>query len=230
MKATEAPVLFETLSQSETPFSLRASEQIPPCDVEWRWQLVDAAGRATNAATVNCKTSQSKLHGAMWMIPTIDSDREFVTTDVAETIVLMAVEAPLDNAISVFTPPLMLAASELQPGETFASRSDMRVDWLDGRGERDRGIGERTATIVGGSRVRTPLGEFIVTRVQTRFDAKLRFAKVERTTILWIAAGIGPIVEEWRERVTVMGVPISSGNGIAIRISPISRAQDTTRP
>lgn len=164
------------------------------------------------------------------MIPTIDGNREFLTRDASDTICLVAVEALLDNALSVFTPPLMLAPNELQPGETFASRSEMRVDWLDGRGERDRGMGERTATIVGASRIRTPLGEFDVTRVQTKFEAKLRFAKAERTTTLWIAAGIGPIAEEWRERVTVMGVPISSDSGTAIRISPISRAKDMPRP
>ena len=106
----------------------------------------------------------------------------------------------------------------------------MRVDWMDDRGERDRGVGERTTRIGRAERIRTPLGEFQTMRVETKFEAVLRFAKAQRFTTLWIAAGIGPVAEEWRARVTVMGIQISSDVGIAIRISRISPTQEKALP
>ena len=225
-----SPILFEILSTSSAPFAVDATDQIAAMDANWTWQLVDANGRATGDPVIATLAVSTELHRGMWMIPMIDGDREFVSLANNGDISLVAVEAPNDQAISIFTPPLVLAPRQMHMGEIFASSSLMRVDWMDDGGERDRGIGERTTRILRAEKVRTPLGEFQTMRVETKFEAVLRFAKAQRSTTLWIAAGIGPVAEEWHGKVTVMGISISNDAGTAVRISPIPPAQDKTPP
>ncbi len=225
-----SPILFEILSTSSAPFAVDATDQIAAMDANWTWQLVDANGRVTGDPVIATLAVSTELHGGMWMVPMIDGDREFLRRGNDGELLLVAVEAPNDKAISIFTPPLILAPRQMHMDEIFASSSSMRVDWIDDGGERDRGVGERTTRIVRAERIRTPLGEFQTMRVETKFEAVLRFAKAQRSTTLWIAAGIGPVAEEWHGRVTVMGIQISNDLGIAIRISTISLTQEKTLP
>ncbi len=229
-KVQTAPILFEILSTSSSPFAVDAADQIAGMDANWAWKMVDANGRAKDDSVIESLAISTRSYGGMWMIPMIDGEREFVSLANNGDISLVAVEAPNDQAISIFTPPLVLAPRQMHIGEIFASSSSMRVDWMDDRGERDRGIGERTTRIVRAENVRTPLGEFQTMRVETKFEALLRFARAQRSTTLWIAAGIGPVAEEWQGKVTVMGIPISNDVGTAVRISPIPTAQDKTAP
>ena len=229
--ALPAPAkIFEVLTAPSTAFPVDSSDLIAPFDAQWTWQLVDANGRAIKDPAIQTLASSTALYGATWMVPMIDGDREFLSQGKDDEISLVAVEAPHDQAISYFTPPLILAPSQMHLEDLFASSSSMRVDWMDGRGERDRGIGERTARVVRGERIRTPLGEFETMRVETKFEATLRFAKAQRTNTLWVAAGIGVIAEEWRGRVTVMGIPISNDVGTAVRISPITTTKRVSVP
>lgn len=225
-----SPILFEILSTASVPFAVDASDQIAPMDANWAWKMVDANGRATGDPVIATLAVSTELHGGMWMVPMIDGDREFLRRGNDGELLLVAVEAPNDKAISIFTPALVLAPRQMHMDEIFLSSSSMRVDWMDDRGERDRGVGERTTRIVRAERIRTPLGEFQTMRVETKFEAVLRFAKAQRSTTLWIAAGIGPVAEEWHGRVTVMGIQISNDAGTAVRISPIPPAQDKTPP
>lgn len=229
-KVETPPILFEILSTPSISFVVDASDQIASMGANWKWQLVDANGRATGDPVIQSLAVSTELHGGMWMVPMIDGDREFLRRGNDGELLLVAVEAPNDKAISIFTPPLVLAPRQMHMDEIFASSSSMRVDWIDDGGERDRGVGERTTRIVRAERIRTPLGEFQTMRVETKFEAVLRLAKAQRSTTVWIAAGIGPIAEEWRARVTVMGIQVSNDVGTAIRISTISPTQEKTLP
>ncbi len=229
-KVATSPILFEILSTASVPFAVDASDQIAPMGANWTWQRVDANGRATGDPVIQSHAVSTELHGGMWMVPMIDGDREFLRRGNDGELLLVAVEAPNDQAISIFTPALVLAPRQMHMDEIFASSSSMRVDWMDDGGERDRGVGERTTRIVRAERIRTPLGEFQTMRVETKFEAVLRLANAQRSTTVWIAAGIGPIAEEWRARVTVMGIQISNEVGTAIRISTISPTQEKTLP
>lgn len=229
-KVETPPILFEILSTASVPFAVDASDQIAPMGANWTWQRVDANGRATGEPVIQSLAVSTELHGGMWMVPMINGDREFLRRGNDGELLLVAVEAPNDKAISIFTPALVLAPRQMHMDEIFASSSSMRVDWMDDGGERDRGVGERTTRIVRAERIRTPLGEFQTMRVETKFEAVLRLAKAQRSTTVWIAAGIGPIAEEWRARVTVMGIQISNEVGTAIRISTISPTQEKTLP
>ncbi|MEN9668785.1 MAG: hypothetical protein RLZZ386_692 [Planctomycetota bacterium] len=229
-KVETPPILFEILSTTSVPFAVDASDQIASMGANWTWQLVDANGRATGDPVIQSIAVSTELHGGMWMVPMIDGDREFLRRGSDGELLLVAVEAPNNKAISIFTPALILAPRQMHMDEIFASSSSMRVDWMDDGGERDRGVGERTTRIVRAERIRTPLGEFQTMRVETKFEAVLSLAKAQRSTTVWIAAGIGPIAEEWRARVTVMGIQISNDLGTAIRISTISPTQGKTIP
>ena len=229
-KVETSPILFEILSTASVPFAVDASDQIAPMGANWTWQRVDANGRATGDPVIATLGVSTELHGGMWMVPMIDGDREFLRRGNDGDLLLVAVEAPNDKAISIFTPALVLAPRQMHMDEIFASSSSMRVDWMDDGGERDRGVGQRTTRIVRAERIRTPLGEFQTMRVETKFEAVLRFAKAQRSTTVWIAAGIGPVAEEWHGKVTVMGIQISNDVGTAIRISKISPTQEKTLP
>ena len=229
-KVETSPILFEILSTASVPFAVDASDQIAPMGANWTWQRVDAKGRATGDPVIATLGVSTELHGGMWMVPMIDGDREFVSLANNGDLSLVAVEAPNDKAISIFTPALVLAPRQMHMDEIFASSSSMRVDWMDDGGERDRGVGQRTTRIVRAERIRTPLGEFQTMRVETKFEAVLRLAKAQRSTTVWIAAGIGPVAEEWHGKVTVMGIQISNDVGTAIRISTISPTQEKTLP
>ena len=226
----DAPVIFEILASSADPFVVELADQFVPFGRTDAWQIVNGRGQATNDSPFQCISSPTNSYDAQWMLLSIGGDREFISQGVGGELALRAVESPHDDAISIFTPPLMFAAGTMSMGEVRHATSAMRVEWVDGRGERDRGTGERTARVVGAVRIRTPLGEFDTMKVETAFEARLRFATAQRDTTLWITRGLGPIVEQWRERVFVMGVPISNEAGTAVRIATIPRERTTKVP
>ncbi len=224
------PQIFVVLGTNRCNTALRATDLFATPGSDCSWQMIDATGRAIDAPIIRLNSIQSSLYGANLAIPMVSGEIEFLATGPSGEFSLVAVEAPNDQATSVFDPPLAIAPVQISPDQSFDSSTLMRVDWMDGRGERDRGVGTRTMRIVGTEQVRTPLGEFETIRLETKFDAVLRFAKANRTTTLWVAPGIGPVAEEWHERITVFGVPISTESGIALRILPIPSTKSSLVP
>ncbi len=213
---------FEVLSTSTVLEPVAACDLTEPRDELRSWVLVDEAGLRISEQVLELHAQKTNSFGATRMIPTAAGDRQFVSEHSPGDCTLLAAEAPSDHAVSLFETGLALTSQDLDPGETFVSSSPMRVDWLDGRGERDGGVGERTMRIAGEERIRTPMGEFSTMRVETKFEAKLRMARATRNTTRWIARGVGPIAERWEERVTVLGLPISREVGFAVRVPTIA--------
>ncbi|MSR44961.1 MAG: hypothetical protein EXS15_06360 [Phycisphaerales bacterium] len=222
--------VFELLAGSTGVSMIDCADQVAPLGSEWLWQRMDSDGRALRDAPIRACAAATSQYGAQWMVPMISGDREFFVHTHANTIGLTAVEAPSDRAISTFTPPLGIAVGPLHLGDEVVTTSTMRIEWIDSRGERDHGIGERTARFVTCARVRTPLGVFDTAQVETRFLARLQFAHVQRTGTVWVVPGIGPIAETWREFVRVFGVLISDESGAAVRVSQILLAPPTPLP
>ncbi len=149
--ALPAPAkIFEVLTAPSTAFPVDSSDLIAPFDAQWTWQLVDANGRAIKDPAIQTLASSTALYGATWMVPMIDGDREFLSQGKDDEISLVAVEAPHDQAISYFTPPLILAPSQMHLEELFASSSSMRVYWMmDAGNETEESANERRVLFAG---------------------------------------------------------------------------------
>ncbi|MSR69212.1 MAG: hypothetical protein EXS17_02570 [Phycisphaerales bacterium] len=216
-----AAVIFSLLPARTGAIELAAADRMQPIDSHWEWQIVDASGCATSDAIVTTSVQPSQAHGAELCATDIGGDCEFLARTAGGDLTLCAVDSPHDRVRTFFTPPLALPVPSGATSEVVVSSAAMRVDWMDGRGERDAGRGERSVRTVGLARVKTPQGEFDTLVVESEFQAALRVAKVRRVVTTYIAPHLGCIALTWDERVTVMGVSISRDCATAVRVSRI---------
>lgn len=125
-----------------------------------------------------------------------------------------------ESAVSQFSPAIVLAPAQLNPGEQHTSQAAIRVvDRRNSARVKERGTAIRTIEYVGDQRVRTPLGEFIARRVEVNFLADLRLADAEEHTILFIDPDDGIIAEQTRRQVKVLGA-FSTDNSRTIVLMP----------
>ncbi len=219
-----APVIFCALPAPDASIELDASDCMQPIDSTWEWQRVDESGRATGEPRITTHVEATTLHGASLTANDISGDSEFLARGAGGELTLCAVNSPSDHVRTFFIPPLAVHMPRRASSEIFESACEMRVDWIDGRGERDAGRGERSVRTLGNARVTTPHGLFDALAVESSFQASLRVAKVRRVVTTWTSPHVGCIAQTWDERVTVMGVTISRDSGTAVRVSPICAA------
>ena len=106
----------------------------------------------------------------------------------------------------------------------------MRVDSTLDDGERDHGSCEQSVRIIGMSRLSTPLGVHEATEVESLFTATLGLTRVRHESHLWSVPGVGVIAQRWRERITVMGVPVRNRGGGAVRLPPAGTRAAASAP
>lgn len=216
-----APVIFCVLPASDASITLDEADCMQPIDSTWEWQRVDESGRATRDQRITTHVQTTNLHGAFLTANDISGDSEFLARSAEGTLTLCAVDSPRDHVRTFFVPPLAIHLPRRASSDVFDSACAMRVDWMDGRGERDSGQGRRSVRTVGTARVLTSQGAFDTLVVESCFEASLRLAKVRRVVTTWTAAHVGCIAQKWDERVTVLGATISRDYGTAVRVSPI---------
>lgn len=131
-----------------------------------------------------------------------------------------------DSAASVFDPPLVMGEPHLAAGGTVEGDSAMTVLTLDEPPkERERGRGTRRMTFAGVDALSTPLGELECQRVEIEFHAALRFAKATVTTTRWIVPGAGPVAEDRRERIVVLGLIPRESRRVIVRTTPLQERE-----
>lgn len=225
-------VIFAISAAQREVIELDRSDCTQPADSRWEWQLVDNAGRATaaapmtstvvatNAADATGATNTGNVTGATLSARDIGGDTEYLSLTPSGLVALFAVDSPSDRVRTFFTPPLTLDVPRTPMPVVTTSSSAMRVEWIDGRGERDSGRGERSVRATEVASIMTSQGSFETLVIESEFQAFLRFAKVRRTMTTWIAPRIGCIAQRWDERVIVLGIEISRDCGTAVRVSP----------
>lgn len=186
-----------------------------------RWQRVDAQWRPLTTPPVELVTSTVDEGDAGRRVEGIDDSIDFLAFRADGSLQLRRTESVGDDARTTFDPPLLLAPRTLSTDGDFESNASMRVASLTKQRERDKGSANRTVRVVRGERVRTPIGEWDATVVESVFSATLDMAVVTHRTSVWIVPGVGPVIERWESTVKVLGVPVPRDRGTAVRIAPL---------
>ncbi|MHC4416060.1 MAG: hypothetical protein ACYS0G_12335 [Planctomycetota bacterium] len=154
------------------------------------------------------RRSTTQRFAANWVDDEGGRRSEFWRLDQDANLVMPAVIEHADGAISLFDPPLVVAYRSLPAGQTRRQEVAMRVvDLADPALQRESGRATRTIEYVDDQTLRTPLGELVAKRVVVTFEADLQFADARTTSTLYVVPGLGPVVEQHREIVRVLGIP-----------------------
>jgi hypothetical protein len=146
-------------------------------------------------------------HRATFAMAEGDERTTWLRTDDDGCIAMTAVFEADDHAVSLFTPPLVVAFKDMQSGHEYSSESAMRVvDSKDSRSVRESGKATRSITYMDDQRIRIPAGEFIAMRLNVRFHADLKFADAFESTTLWVVRDRGIIARQSDEQVKVLGI------------------------
>jgi len=197
---------YEVLSSQPATGSLTAHTVRPLVPMEWTYERPK---RDAEAEIVPYRREPTQRFGADWVTHQGDERSEFWRMDDEGNVVLTAVISHVDRAISLFQPPLIVAYRELSPGESKEHEVAMRV--VDARNpsqQREFGKAKQTVEYVGDFLIRTPMGEMPVQRVDMSFDADLQFADASTTSVIYLADGLGPVVEERLLTIKVLGLSV----------------------
>lgn len=225
--AQKVPIVEILASTSPPPI---CAEDLAPRSIgSTRWQQVDAHWRPTERepASLDAVWIDGPSVGGSgvgdaggWRVDGVDGTVDWLAFNSNGFLQLVQTDSPRDDARTTFDPPLLLAPREVRGEDEFISDATMRVVSLTTQRERDKGSARRKLRIVRGERIRTPLGEWNATVVESVFTATLGMAVATHRTTLWIVPEIGPVMERWEASVQVLGLPVPRDRGTAVRIDP----------
>ncbi len=204
-KAEKGPG-YDVLSVTPAAAMIAAADMYP-LDAGHRALLVTLGDDA--GTTVIRRLATTDLYDASWVSDEGELRSEFWRLDEQGNLVMPAVIAHGDRAVTFFNPPLVIAYRQMPPGETLTQTVKMRV--MDARKPdklKDYGTAERSIEYVDDPLLRTPLGELATRRVRITFTADLKLAVAETTATLFVAPGIGAVVEQRDDVVRVLQVPV----------------------
>ena len=195
---------YEVLSMQPATGSLTADAIRPPIPMQWTYERPNRDSETEIVLYRRCPTQR---FGADWVTHQGDERSEYWRADDQGNVVMTAVISYVDRAISLFQPPLIIAYRELSPGEKREHEVSMRV--VDARNpsqQRESGKAKQTVEYVGDFLIRTPMGEMQVQRLDVSFIADLQFADANTTSVIYVADGVGPVVEQRLLTVKVLGL------------------------
>jgi hypothetical protein len=150
--------------------------------------------------------SESSRFGASFVDAEGDRAETFWRLDEDGNVLMTAHIDHQQNALTHFEPPLLLWPAELRPNETVTGESGMRVvDSRNPRKLRETGRATRTIAYIGNQRLKTPYGEYVAQRLESRVIADLRLADADERTVRFIVPGVGVVAEQTIEEVKILG-------------------------
>lgn len=201
---------YDILATRPADGTVTPGDIYPLLSGEWTWLVTSGDDAGEHVVR---RRGETETYSAAWSDDEDDRRSEYWGTDEVGNIVMPAVAEYGDRAITFFDPPLVIAYADLPASVEQRQEVTMRVMDARRRGRlKDQGTAVRTVEYVEDHRLRTALGEFETRRIMITFTADLRMAKAETNTTLYVAPELGPIVEERRETVKTMGIPIRSRN------------------
>ena len=195
---------YEVLSSQAATGSLTADAIRPLIRAQWTYERPQSD---SESEFLLYRRGPTQRFGADWVTHQGNERSEYWRMDDQGNVVLTAVISHVDRAISLFQPPLIIAYRELSPGEKRQHEVSMRV--VDARNpsrQRESGTAKQTVQYVGDFLIRTPMGETQVQRVDMSFIADLQFADAITTSVIYVADGVGPVVEQRLLTVKVLGL------------------------
>lgn len=214
---------------SPTPPAFQLFQMLPPIDAvenvtiyltgpdRRHFAVIDKDGRL--GETLIRMTSPTDEHDSTQSETEVNREIEYRRTEADGRVVMPAHLDVKEGALSLFSPPLVLAPRELKAGEKHSSEAAMRiVDSNNPLKVKETGAAKRTIEYVGDQRLRTPMGEFIAKRVEVIFAADLRLADAEDRITMFIVPEQGVIAEQSQRKVKVLGAFTSTQTRTIVRM------------
>lgn len=212
------------------PTAISAEDLAPRLIGSTRWQHVDAQWRPTGGTPTILAATAAEGGGRELCADGIDGTIDSLSFRSDGSLQLLRTDSVRDDARTTFDPPLLLAPPVLRGESEFISDASMQVDAMSSGRERDKGSARRTLRVVRGERIRTPIGEWDATVVESVFTATLGMAVATHRTTLWIVPDVGSVIERWEASVKVLGVPVPRDRGTAVRIDPLPHQLQAPQP
>lgn len=215
-------VLAASPADDRTILDVESLRLLTPSTTRWRVvagsesgsefaQVIAPADASERFGAPSARVEATSEHGApqspMFAVRMGDSQTLLLERTPSGGIEMPVTITHSDRAVSLFEPPLGIAASELMYGAPYTSRSAMRVvDERNRSREIQSGEATRTFTIVDRCRIRTVMGEFDVIRVEIDFRAKLSLASAQERAVQYIEPTLGVVAEERRKAIRAVGI------------------------
>ncbi len=168
------------------------------------------------SAVIVIRREPTTLHGAAMAVHEGDRRVEYLTRLENGSIALTAAADLAENALTLFSPPLVIAPPMLDPGQTHESSAMMRVMALDDPSrQRERGRATRRMTAVADAVVDLSGRAISAVRIDIEFHADLRFADARERTTMIVSPMDGLLSIQSEETVTILGAfPRSSTHAL----------------
>lgn len=216
------------LHRGEARGEVAFEDLAPRKDTELRFRVLDpdARGSAPPRSTIEgdfiWRATPTDRFGAEMAVDEGPDQTLFIAgLDLAEPRMTASISHK-DAAVSLFDPALVMGAGRLRSNEPVEGESAMIVQTTrEPPKERDRGRATRRIVFAGVDTLSLPQGRFECQRVEIDFRATLRFAEATVRTTRWVIPGAGPVAEDRRERLVVMGIVPSESRRVMVRTTPI---------
>jgi hypothetical protein len=222
---TESPGLLQILSTTPATGSVSAADlcMLTPGERRYTASADNSSSSASPDSVVTRTLAPTTQFNGSVSVAENHSRTEFWNVIEHGDVQMTAVMELKDNAISLFTPPLVIAFADLPAGEERRSESAMRVvDMKNRTRQRESGKAVRTMTYVSDQAIRIPSGQFQTKRVEVHFIADLKLAKADEQTMLWVVPGVGVVAEQSVEEVRVLGLTNTKASRTLVLASPIA--------
>jgi len=197
-------VLFERREQSPASRSVTAAELCPLTPGRDDFLIVGDDGQAMGRLTITREPTAE--HGATIASRDDTGRTEYWRANDEGNIMLTAVLEPADHALSLFDPPIIIAAAQLDPGAAHTSRASMRVvDSSDHGRQRESGTATCTIRLQSERTIATARGNVVALAVEIEFVADLKLAHATDRTTIFVVPGRGVVAEVREEKVKILG-------------------------
>jgi len=195
---------------------------------EIRSQILSSADEVETPSTESVLVEQWQPTDEpdVWHVSLIDENSGDVLSDHrmirrADGAVVVDSVVKHDRGLLVeMTPPKVVMPGTLRVGEEFVQDMRMRLPLIkDPSRVRASGTAQLRMSLLGTQRIRSAGGQIIrAVRTHEVFTTKLGPSRSERETDRWFVPGVGLVLEQWHERVTVLGVPIERTDRVLRRL------------
>jgi|GEM_PF-870585 len=201
----------------------------PRADTQSEWKILSSTGSAygTPGETLVIRARIEASESTMLLVEEGADQTLHISGAERGAPVMPVTDAYAEQSVSRFDPPLVLGQPEISASDPVFASSAMVVESMEKPGhERDRGTATRTLRLLADETIRTPLGDLRCQRLEIEFIAKLRFATATVKTTRWILPGVGPVAEDERERIVILGLIPRESTRVMVRTTPLPAATD----
>jgi len=210
------------VSSAPASGTLALGDLLLPAGARSTWTVLSARGEEFGTGdTIEFVASSSSKHGAEYEVAEGPDQTLYLVGVDEQRPAMVASLSKRDEAVSRFEPALAMGVPQLGAGESVEGNSEMVV--LSSKAlmkQRDKGTAARRLAYTRDETIRTASGERACRRVEVDFKAELGMAKATVHSVRWVEPGVGPIAEERREKIVVLGLVPTERRRVIVRALP----------